>query len=354
MTKEKPLEEEYAGDNATIEWLKMQKDTTRHTYKSFIAYFFRFTGMNGDQLIADRKQDTEHKWERKIMEFRNWCIEQGLSPNAAKTAVSTARSLFASHYVRIELRREDGRKISKVARETEDYKLTKETMAKMYMHANLKEKYVLIVGKSLGLRASGFIALTKGIFSSVDLDQEAPINLGQINTIKENIQANPFLDSDAVPIVKEYLETVMKDKSATDRMLPIRKEELTVILQSLAKKANIDLGGKFWHFHCLRKFLITRLASVTSESKYKQIVGKAITEGAYVDDEELREAYKKVMPLTSINGSTQNHLAIETLQKQIETLEQWCGELARQLIKDNPTVGLENATIQYLATKGKK
>jgi hypothetical protein len=47
--------------------------------------------------------------------------------------------------------------------------------------------------------------------------------------------------------------------------------------------------------NCLRKFLIDRLSSFMSESKWKQIVGKAISEGAYVSPDSLRADYERAM-----------------------------------------------------------
>jgi hypothetical protein len=41
-----------------------------------------------------------------------------------------------------------------------------------------------------------------------------------------------------------------------------------------------------------------------SESKWKQIVGKKINEGAYVSPESLREDYRRVMSETLLNKTT--------------------------------------------------
>jgi len=87
---------------------------------------------------------------------------------------------------------------------------------------NLKEKYVLVVGKSLGLRASDFIRLTYGDFRKLDLNQEPPIFIGEISTTKEGISAFPFLDSDAVEIIKLLLES-NKDKEIEEQTISMVK-----------------------------------------------------------------------------------------------------------------------------------
>ena len=82
----------------------------------------------------------------------------------------------------------------------------------MALAGNLKERYVLLVGKSVGLRASDFLGFTYGNLRSLKLDGEAPIALGEIATKKERIKAFPFLDSDAIPIVKAMLESNKDEK----------------------------------------------------------------------------------------------------------------------------------------------
>ncbi len=63
------------------------------------------------------------------------------------------------------------------------------------------------------------------------------------------------------------------------------------------------IHGKHVRFHCLRKFLIDRLSAYAGESQWKQIVGKAINEGAYVSQEQLRGIYQRAMKDTVINGN---------------------------------------------------
>ena len=128
-----------------------------------------------------------------------------MSANGIRTALAVVKSFFAFHFMDLRFRTEEKRKINERARKTEDYWLTLEDIEKMASVGNIKQKYVLVVGKSLGLRASDFLNLKVGLFTSVDLNSEPPIFLGQINTIKENIKAFPFLDYDAVKVVKDYL-----------------------------------------------------------------------------------------------------------------------------------------------------
>lgn len=316
------LEQQFPNDNATIEWLKSQSKSTQKVYKSLWQWFLEFTNMNGNQIIEDRKRDTEHRWEKKALQFRKWCLthtceehKKPLSEHGAKTALGMVRGFFNYHYADLKFRRSTTKKLSKKPKRIrEDYKLSKETIARMSVVADIRDRYVLVVGKSLGLRAIDFINLKVGDFTSLNLDAQPPIGLGKIYTIKEGVPAFPFLDSDAVPIVKAYLATI-DTSDPNRRMLQIKKDELTTVLQRLAKKANVELGNKHLRFHCLRKFLIDRLSAVMSESKWKQIVGKKISEDAYVSEEQLREAYARAMPETTFSNYNHSIMKLEEIKQ---------------------------------------
>jgi hypothetical protein len=74
--------------------------------------------------------------------------------------------------------------LSEKNRKTVDYLFDKDDLARMALAGNLKERYVLLVGKSVGLRASDFVALTYGTFRSLKLDAEPPVAIGEIGTKK--------------------------------------------------------------------------------------------------------------------------------------------------------------------------
>jgi len=99
-----------------------------------------------------------------------------------------------------------------------------------------------------------------------------------------------------------------KDKKDNDRVLTDSEDNLSVILQTLAKKAGMEVENGAVHnrrirMHCLRKYLIDRLSAYASESQWKQIVGKSIDEGAYVSQDQLRGIFQRAMPSLLINGN---------------------------------------------------
>jgi integrase len=295
-------EEKSATTDKATEWLNSLKASTRKPYTTAWKYFREFTGMTGDQIVEDRKNDKEHKWERKVLEFKQWLMdEKGLAPYTATAGTNAVRGFFAFHYLKLEYRRAERKRIGERTRKTEDYFFTVEDLKLMADHANLHEKYVLVAGKSFGLRAGDFLRLTRGDFEPY-IERPVPISIGKIETGKEKVPAYPFIDTDAKPVIKLMLaEMDRKGRlKPTDRILTYNWEkELTETLRRLAKKAGLKTGNKRVRFHCLRKFLIDNISSLMSESKWKQIVGKKISEGAYVSSDSLRDDYARSMSKTT-------------------------------------------------------
>lgn len=287
-------------DESTKDWLNSQKKSTLRTYKTYWRYFVEFAGLTGDQILERRKADKEHTWEKKVIEFKQWLIDKGQSENSATTATSIIRGFFSFHRLELEFRRSEKMRLKEAKRKYEDYRFSLEDFQKMYNVADLEERYVVTAGKSFGLRAGDFLALTRGDVEPY-IDREVPISIGEYATQKEAIPAYPFVDSDAQPVIKLMIEKMDREgrTKAEDRILKFRnKIQLTRVLKRLIEKAGITTGTKRVRFHCLRKFLIDHISSFMSESKWKQIVGKKISEGAYVSPDTLRDDYTRAMAET--------------------------------------------------------
>lgn len=260
-----------------------------------------------------------------MLAYRKHILSKGKSENYAVGSIMTIRGFYSYYRMPLMFRKQESRKLGEKNRTTTDYLFDKDDLAKMALVGNLKERYVLLVGKSIGLRASDFLSLTYGTLRSLKLDSEAPIALGEIATKKERIKAYPFLDSGAIPIVKAWLES-HKDAKDSDRILDDTEGNLSVILQTLAKKAGMEVingavHGKRIRFHCLRKYLIDRISAYASESQWKQIVGKAIEEGAYVSQDQLKGVFQRAMKDLLINGNGKTTKLIE-LENALISLEQ--------------------------------
>jgi integrase len=355
MRKMRKAKDWFPNDKATHEWLDSQKKSTRHTYTTNWKYFLEFSQMTGDQILADRQEDKKHKWERKVLAFKQWMMdEKKQSEYTATAAAATARGFFAFHYSPLKYRRTESRKLKERKRKTEDYYFSREDLAKMVQVADLTEKYVITAGKSFGLRASDFMRLTRGNVEPY-IKREIPISLGEIPTKKEGVSAYPFIDSDAYPIIKLMVEQMTREgrTKPEDRILTWKSQiELTNVLQRVAKKAGLDTGNKIVRFHCLRKFLIDRLSSFMSESKWKQIVGKAIDEKAYVSSDSLREDYKRAMTETTFSEATRSEsdirikAAIDQLRSSGRFPEEYLKGLENEWLGKNPDAAVRHISLE--------
>lgn len=301
------FENEFLNDNATLQWLNAQKRGTMYSYKYSWKFFLEFAGLIGDQLIQNRKADKDYAWERKTLEFKNWLIQRGLSDNSAVGATTAVRSFFAYFRLDLSFKRTERAKLAEATRKTEDYRFSLEDLKKMYDVADLREKYVLTAGKSFGLRSSDFLKLKRGDLEPY-LERPVPISIGEITTQKERTKAYPFIDNDAKVIIKLMLQKMDREGTTkpNDRVLTFSDEiQLSRVVKRLTEKAGIKTGNKQVRFHNLRKFLIDRISRFMSESKWKQIVGKKISEGAYVSPESLREDYARAMNETVFSKITE-------------------------------------------------
>jgi len=315
------MSKDLTNDLATTEWLNSQKKSTRLAYKSSWLHFLEFAKLSGDQILADRKTDKDFKWEKQVLAVKTWLVEtRGQAENTAKAVTTAARSFFAFHRVGLEFRKPEKARLKEAHAKSEDYRFSVADLQKMFNVANLTEKYVLTVGKSFGLRAGDFMKLARGDLEPY-IDREQPISIGAYNTQKEGVKAYPFIDVDAQPIIKLMLEKMTREgrTKPSERMLTYtHKMQLSRVLKRLVQKAGLNVGNKNVKFHCLRKFLIDHLSSYMSESKWKQIVGKSISEAAYVSPEGLRQDYARATPETCFSTPTQ----LIELQKRQQAIEE--------------------------------
>lgn len=298
-------------DEALEAWLSSQKEPTKTYYRAWFAKFSEFTGLTGDEILEQHAHDKAGTWEAKVLSFKNWLLAQKKEKklnNGKKTlgeysatAMSMAvRGFFSYHRKTLQFRPAESKRISEKSRVTEDYRFSLADLKKFYEVGDLEERYVVCAGKSFGLRAGDFLALTRGDLEPF-VNAEPPVSIGQIKTQKEHIPAYPFIDSDAQPVVKLMLEKLAREgrTKPDDRILDFSQTiQLSRVLKRLVVNAGIEVGNKEVRFHCLRKFLCDHLSSFMSESKWKQIVGKKISEGAYISPDELRKDYLRAMAET--------------------------------------------------------
>jgi integrase len=327
MQKIKPYEPiEISLEDETIrEFLDAQSKNTKTTYETYMRRLLEFTNNeSGSQLLKERKL-----WERKIFAFREWLKVKGYSPAYQQSASGMLRGFFAYYRKPLVFSRMECKKLRYKTRTTEDYLFLPEDLYKMWLCGSVKARYVVAVGKSIGLRAEDFSKLTYGQFRALDLNGEIPIFLGEIVTSKEGVKAFCFLDKDAVESVKALLE-YYPDKKDDEEIWIARSEDLSPLLRRLVDKAKIQHGNKRIRFHCLRKYLCDRLSQYMSDSKWKQCVGKAIGESSYISSLSLREDYARAMPSLALQGNGVKE-KVKSLEEQVKDKDARIRELEQKL-----------------------
>jgi integrase len=345
------IEDRFPNDKATIEWLKSQKPSTLIAHKRGWKLFLTFTGLTGDQILVDRENDKEAKWEKKVLEFKSWVLSQKTrtgepyGEGSARTFTIAVRSFFGYYRKDLKFRTQEASKLKRASPKREDYRYTRENLADMANLADLQGKYVVVAGKSFGLRIGDFLNLKRGDFEPY-LKLAPPISIGEIPTQKEGVKASPFVDSDALPIIKAMINKMDREgrTAPEEKMLRVCEVEVNNIMRKLTASAGIVTGTKRVRFHCLRKFLCDRLASYMSESKWKQVVGKQIDEKSYVSTELLREPYQRAMADTTFTkgGEDVELLAAKKFMEYTARMAQIPENIKSQImrqIKDAKTPG---------------
>jgi len=198
----------------------------------------------------------------------------------------------------------------------------------MFKVADLRERVILSMATDLGLRIGDFIALRKSDLPP--LDQEPPIPF-DIMTDKEDMVAHGFLSQESVDLLKAYLPTLEK-KNSNVHLFPsnseshISDEWMNRLLQRLADKAQIDMNGKDFTFHCFRKmFLSAAINSGIGMTAGKKLCGKAIAESddTYLTTVHLREKFLQLKKFLAIREQPKIEAEkIESLKSAINKLQE--------------------------------
>ena len=339
-------------------WLNQLSEGTKRVYRNAFNKFLNYIEMTEEELIKNRIEDVEEDtglWENKVVQFRKWLKTQPkektknkekklMSDHYSKTMANAIRGYFTHLKMPLSFDRGQRTKMNKARNGTRDFPLQREHLARLTEVADVRERYIVMVGKSFGLRIGDFMKLKRGMFTPV-IDQESPISIGETYTDKEDVKAFPFIDTDAKTAIKALLKVIDDDPKTP--MLDIEKRQLNRIIQDLFKKAKIDTGTYRIRFHMFRKFLIDRLKNIMSESAWKQIVGKKISEGAYVSTHGLRVEYAKAMEYTCVKPS-ENRESLRMLRDRIDQYERIVGQQAIDIEGLKEKIETLDKTVQTL------
>ena len=124
-------------DPEITEFLKAQKKNTRNTYTTYFKRIVEFSHETGKEILANREQ-----WERKIFALDQWLKEKRYSPNYCQTVTGCLRGFSGYWRKPLNLTKIDKKKLKHKTRTTEDFYLSSEDLAKMYLCGTVKARYV--------------------------------------------------------------------------------------------------------------------------------------------------------------------------------------------------------------------
>lgn len=338
---------------------------TKKEYRHGIKKFCEWYGKSAEEILELRKDDLTQKAEENLIEYRSraarfekeiekfhsYLLDQKFAINSARNLTIGIRQLFRFYQMPIRIR--SGSKVAKTVKTTKNFPLTIEHVRAMFKVADLRERVILSMATDLGLRIGDFIALKKSELPH--LDQEPPIPF-DVMTNKEDVVAHGFLSQETVDLLKACLPTLEK-KNGNFHLFPsngeshISDEWMNRLLQRLADKAQIDMNGKDFTFHCFRKmFLSAAIDSGIGMTAGKKLCGKAIAEGddTYLTTVHLREKFLQLKRFLAIKEQPKIEAEkIESLKSAINKLQE---ELTQQKVITD-TISEENIKVKEQAER---
>lgn len=312
-------------------WLANYQDQSLIQYKRAWKYWKRYLGNKDEKWILKNKD--EEDWAAHLVNFHRWLKQQKkqrgrgvLSDNTAKVYTNGIRGYLKHIGVVVGLNKVQRIEITNVeSQPTLDYPFDLRVKEQLLRVANPEEEYIVSAGVSFGLRVGDFRLITRGMLAPL-LDKEVPIQMPKIMTKKEGVPAFPFIDRDAKEAIKRLLKEMdlQGRTKPSNRMLDLTSRQIGDVLKTLFEKAGVNTADYTVRFHILRKFLTDKLAGICAGDKWKCFVGKK-TNTPYVGHEG-KEAYKKVMEFTNVNGQKvrENNARVELLEREMRVLR---GEL---------------------------
>ena len=302
-----------------------------------------------EQLIqeyaeARKSVNTLQDWKRdtrsEIISFYNFLKQRGYKINSAR---SLPLGILAFYSENCETIRGVTKEFDAVQIPTDEYVFTQEVLRKVYYYADLEGQTLLSLAVAFGYSSIDFLNLetvTLGnlVKEAIDKDLDFIQFIGE-SRAKTSIQPRSHLTPEAIHSLKDYIPYLAKKHGGTlPKYLWCNGREDTHItntglnkkLKRLFRKANIETYGKKIKFHCLRKFLYSRLQAknrdIAKVITAKKVSASDLTYIPNLDAECLRvfkETYKEIALNGDISGKTKKEQSerIQKLEQAINQIE---------------------------------
>jgi hypothetical protein len=341
--------EELQKDQYVKQWLNGLSERTKENYLAEILKWNSFIAMTPEQQITKRIADLTSQnlaerqfFEQKFREYKALLENLGkLSSLSIKTQLRTVASFFGRTVGKLQLRRGDWNS-TLTTRIQNKLSLKLEDIKKMYAHANLRDRVLLLT-----LAQSGFSEVDVSEFRIEDMKgiYEAPISTHYfIEKAREKtgeIQATA-LSFECVHDLRDYLSEknnpkegyLFTSQTRNTKGEPIAVKRIHEAMKNLAEKA---LGSEFkFKTKMLRSFYNSALLRADIKNEVKDLLmghQRLGARGHYgYDEQTIIEAYTKAFEFLSINGMQSR----EDLSKIKEDMNKLIGKqaLENQALQD--------------------
>jgi integrase len=334
-------------------WLNGLSERTKQNYLERIPSWIEFIGMSPTEQIQKRLKDTASSdltertyFECKFREFKEVLEKKGTFKARTVTTVLTAvASFFGRNDVPLNLKRGDWK--STLSTEViQRFKLTQDDVKRMYGHANLRDKVLL-----LGLAQSGFSEIDLSVLKVEDIKglYDLAVNEHYViekprektNEIQATCLSYEFLH-DLRDLLAErnnpasgYIFTSQTRKTQGE---PIEVRQINTAMKNLAERTFGKEKAKEFQTKALRSFYNSALLRANIQpQELKDLLmghGRIGARANYgYDEETIRVAYLSAFAYLSINGiqSREDLSAIKRdMKKQTDYLVQIITEIKAQ------------------------
>ncbi len=364
-----------------IEWFSniQAAENTKVNFLQGMRYYTDFIKKTPNELLESAEEEIndgilmrKRKIKEHMLTFREWSKGQGFAPKTVHNHMTAVKSFYRSFD--IDLPQLNNKKSFKVlATEENGITITKEQIQALLVHANVRNRAIILAMASSGLAQSDILDLKIKDFRR-GYDLKSNITTLRLRRIKTQYDFITFFSPEASKAIVAYLkyrDQVPKDKNESlliayekrrirsddnylfckhdvpERYLQTLDEKdrklntqgLMDLFRELAKKTGLDTAFGVWQIaraHNLRKFFNSALLNNGADIFFTDyIMGHqidAMHEAYYkADPVKLREKYKRYLPFISLTDredyiiETEEFVKLraenEVLKKQISGIE---------------------------------
>jgi len=317
-----------------------------------------------EYIEARKSVDGLNDWERdtrnKIIEYYNYLKSKDYKINYCRTLPLGILAFYSQNCKTIEKVTEN---FDDVQIPEDEYAFDQETLRKIYYYSDLEGQTLLSLAVALGYSSIDFLNLEAEKLQNL-VKEATDKNLDFIqftgkSRAKTSVQPRSHLTPEAINSLKDYLPILEKKlKGKLPKYIWCNGREDTHItnvglnkkLKRLLKKANIETYGKHVKFHCLRKFLYSRLQAKNTDIA-KVIVAKKVSASnlTYIPDldKECLRLFKETYKQIALNGD----MTGKTKQKQEERIKELETQLQAMRTVMLGLFGLNRKQVEALVTK---